>query len=717
MMAKRPLLFAAIFYLTGILLGEALSLPAALFFVLCIPFVIGALLLRRYPKTIAAMILIAILFAGMGSISSVLSKKLPLLNLNSEILVEGRVADISYREDGASYRLSQVYLNGRRYDGKVVLTSQNDTYQLDDTMCASALLRIPERPGTKYAFDDFLYCASQGIGLRGYALSEQKTGEAHDLLSWINACRTDVSRRMDALFADQSSIAKALVLGEDNQIFDQTRECFNQTGISHILSVSGLHVSVIVGAILLLLAFFRAGRLVKFLVPGLFVVLYAVFTGGKVPVVRAAIMTITMLFGRYFFLKTDSISSLALAFLVLAVPNPAVVFDVGFQLSFGAVFSMICIAPVVSEVIPLKNAKIRGLLGATIAVNLGTLPIIVNMGHYFWLPSLIVNIVAILYASFLIPYAALSTVLYLVFGDLVGWLGVWGNRLIDGLEGMAAFSQVLPDLGVTLPSLAGILLVLVFLCVLFCSRFVHVAARYKRIVAMTTGALVAIAFCVPSVHLGGVSIEFLDTGYGNAAVITAEDGTVTLVNSARGERVCDYLIANGIYPAQTILTELSEDAVSGLPALQSKGRAGDVYALKEHERILNNKYEIACKVLNPGGKLSIGGSLSISVLSAGEGEEGAVLLQAGRRNICLFTGDASAAQAMTLDIVYLSDPGGVEQLPACPAKYGVYCSKDYADFAIPETDGGPIVYNIKRQGTVTARVGESVQMEALYAGG
>ena len=165
-------------------------------------------------------------------------------------------------------------------------------------------------------------------------------------------------------------LSAGVVLGRGREVYGASyrgrplTEVFAVTGIGHILSVSGLHVSMVAGTVFGLMRKLRLQRLPAAIVGSLAVWFYVVLTGGSTAAVRAGIMTT---FGMVFYglgmkpLEKAALAGLCVAAWISLLPNPLLIGAVGFQLSFGAVLALILLTPRVDAL--LQRTGGGGLLG------------------------------------------------------------------------------------------------------------------------------------------------------------------------------------------------------------------------------------------------------------------------------------------------------------------------------------------------------------------
>ena len=193
-------------------------------------------------------------------------------------------------------------------------------------------------------FDERLYLKSQGVHVKAYAESVEKMGYAPSFAVAMADARRYIGGVMDRVFEpDVAPIAKGLLLGDKRELDDVTYAAFKDTGMAHLLAVSGLHASILIAAVYGFFRLVRLGRAPRLIATLAFIAAYACLTGLSPSIVRASVMAAALLLHRHFGRQPDTLSGLALAFIVSLLMRPLDLFTAGFQLSFGAVFGILTV--------------------------------------------------------------------------------------------------------------------------------------------------------------------------------------------------------------------------------------------------------------------------------------------------------------------------------------------------------------------------------------
>lgn len=205
-----------------------------------------------------------------------------------------------------------------------------------------------------------------------------------------------------------AGILNAMILGEKSGIPYSITQSMMRSGTLHILVVSGFNVGIVTLIIISALKLLRAPRKIRFFITIPMLIFYCLITGSSNPVVRATIMAIIIMVGLLINRETDIYSSLSLAAISILAINPKQLFDVGFQLSFLSVFSIVSLYPKIKNLLRLESLKTKPLryLSEGFAVSLSAwIGTILPVAYYFKAFSPITPIANL----FIVPLASLIT--------------------------------------------------------------------------------------------------------------------------------------------------------------------------------------------------------------------------------------------------------------------------------------------------------------------
>ena len=287
------------------------------------------------------------------------------------------------------------------------------------------------------------------------------------------------------------AIVTAMTLGDKHLIDKETKENFSISGASHVLALSGLHLSIVYGILAYLLSliagipflgWLRRSGISELLVLGA-VWSYVFLVGFSPSVVRSAIMltiysAISMLDRNKF-----SLNTLALSAIVILVVNPFILYDVGFQLSFAAVTSIFLFTPIFFSMFSriwlqrhLFFRSIYGMLVISLSAQLGTAPLIAYYFGRFSCYSLFPNIIVVPCAA-LILYSSLVLLFSEPFSTLQSYVAEFLTAISRTMNHVTAFVSHLPgasiehiNISVVQTSFLYVLLLFTYLIISFFTR-------------------------------------------------------------------------------------------------------------------------------------------------------------------------------------------------------------------------------------------------------
>ena len=209
--------------------------------------------------------------------------------------------------------------------------------------------------------------------------------------------------------ADAQAVALALLVADWSRLDGSTVAAFRETGLVHLLSVSGLHLVFVglalyalLGPLLRRLRIPRRGaEWTRAALTLAVMAVYVVVAGSGAPVVRAFVMAAVLVVGRTMERRVDTLNGLGLALLGLLLWRPAALFEVGFQLSFAAVAALVACAPILTAALPAwatrgpARRSVASSLVASVVATLGTGPVLLAWFGALPLSGVLLNVPAI----------------------------------------------------------------------------------------------------------------------------------------------------------------------------------------------------------------------------------------------------------------------------------------------------------------------------------
>ena len=305
-----------------------------------------------------------------------------------------------------------------------------------DQVVISAFIKPFKNLGNPNEFDYKGYMSRKGFSGTAYINSSGwvDTGKQNRTIkNEALLLRTEILDRFKSfeLSNDEFAFLSAITLGYKDDLSDELKNAFRASGTSHILAVSGLHVGIIYFIIVALFSFLgHRGR--SFLIKQILVLItlwaYVFITGMSISVIRAAIMLTLFSIGSLFQRKGYHYNTLSIAAFFILLIDPYYLFDVGFQLSFASVFSILFFQPKIAKLYTPKHkisSYVWTLMTVSLAAQLGVFPLGLyyfgTFPTYFFVANLLVLplIGVIIYAAVALSFLSLFATLNIYFINVV----------------------------------------------------------------------------------------------------------------------------------------------------------------------------------------------------------------------------------------------------------------------------------------------------------
>ncbi len=471
----RPFAVAAAGLLLGLLIGDGMALLSAAVAVFVL--LLAALSAKLLKKAMWAVFLVC-MAAGVLRVALAAPAHISA----GTGVVAGRVCETpEAREDGSwRVQLDRATLSGESLPGKLKLFARFAEAPAYGQIVSAEADVVPSNE--EYLF----YDRYQGVFATAFADGEAEVIDQspQDAYGTLLEIREAIGGRIESLFPNAPGEAKGMMLGDTSDIGDETLTAFRNTGIAHLLAVSGLHVSLLAAAFSLL---FRRSAWVRFFAVASFCALYAAITAFSPSVVRSGIMVTIGLLAFPLRRRLDPPSALSAAFVLILLFNPYALWSAGFQLSFVAVLSLVLLAPLFQKPLMRLGSTASGLIGASAAVVVGTLPTSALFFGQAQLLSIVTNLFVIPFAGvFLVP-AFLGVLLSYVSFPLGTFVCGIARAALDVILSIARFGG---SISLTLPPPA-IAYLLWLAAMLFASRLCLHSAKRRAIYAGTLFAAAA----------------------------------------------------------------------------------------------------------------------------------------------------------------------------------------------------------------------------------
>ncbi len=690
---KYPLVAIVLVYISGIILGHLLdlSLPSLLS-ILALLSIFFFFAFWKKKSTIStlllgSLLLLASLFYHDITLERITKGKItPFLNKGwVEVLgTIDRLPEVKKNRIHLIIKTKKILFREKEFPVKsrirASLPKDEASFNYRDRVRIRGELIPPPKARNPGGFSYQNYLATQKISaLVNLVINEQieKVGEArvNPFLKIAFYLRKRFIETIDHTLPPlEGSVLKGILLGRREELSPSLCQAFVTTGVAHVLAVSGLHVGLVV--IFFYYGLFRLLRLPnkgKALLTLFIIILYCFMTGCRPSVVRATIMFGLFLTAACLGRKREVYTTLALAALVILLINPLTLFNVGFQLSFAAVLSILYLYPRIWPRLKFLSSYPAGLISVSLAAWMGVAPLIAYYFNYFTPVAILANLFAVPLVTIIVVLGFLATIFsfFLPLAQLFSscnWLFL--TILIKVIHLFSRF----PGAGIRVVTPPLSLIGLYYLGIVRIVNFRR-SPLVRKVVSV--GALCLIAIFIWGNILTSqdklLKVTFLDVGQGDSIFIQFPDKRNMLIDGGDGRfnTLTSYLWDERIRRIDyLVLTHPHADHVTGLINVLFSFKVGEIwdsgqkFTSPEYEkflRIIDDK-RISYKIVRAGQRLSLTPGIGIDILHPqerflkGGGSEPnnnsiVMKLSYGKVNF-LFTGDIEKEAEELLEIRY-----------------------------------------------------------------
>ncbi len=559
----------ALCLITGILIGKFIELP--IFYSSLILISTLAVLVLIYPKSRRKILSFGItsslttIALGIFIIANVNPKNSSLHYINQKNkktqLWHLKIDDVLKPNSYSNRYIAKIMsLNHKRTRGKLLINISKDsttnTLFIDDEIITFVNIKEINKPLNPYQFNYASYMNELGISHKIQLNKEGFIKHKHESKSLKGIAAIIRNKIIDKLKnenfgSEELNIIKALLLGQRNDIDPDTLAAYKNAGAMHILALSGLHI----GVLLLLLQFILKplerlpkGKTIKLIVIVFLLWGFAFLAGFSDSLIRAVTMFTFVAYAIYLNRPTSSFNILALSLFFILLIKPNLLFSVGLQMSYAAVFSIVLFNPIFLKMWKPKtwlSNKIWQLMVVSISAQLGVLPISLYYFHQF--PSLffISNLLIIPFLGLILGVGVLVIILALL-NSLPSVVASWYNTVIYLMNSIIKWvaskeSFVFEAISFDRPQLI-LSYSLLFLLLLFLTK-----RNFKNSVSLLTCILLFQGWTIYSNYKSLTKEEFLVLHKNNNTILLHKLGKQLSILSnnknANQKIIMDYLIA------------------------------------------------------------------------------------------------------------------------------------------------------------------------------
>lgn len=395
--------------------------------------------------------------------------------------------------------------------------------------------------------------------------------------------RERLSDTVDMIYGkDEAGIIKAMLLGDRADLSDEIKDSFRRSGMSHILCISALHITLLGMSLLKLLRRTGLNKAACYVISFAFICMYGRFTGSGISTVRAVITFGLMMAADIAGRTPDLLSSMSVAATAVLLMRPLYIKDAGFILSFTAVSGIGLLGPPLKRLMPFRH-KLPDTLGAAVAVTLFMLP--VTLYFFFQVPlfSVLINLAVIPLLGILLGCALISVLLGCLWSSMGMAAAIPAKLILRAYDLLTVINDRIP-MSLLTPGRPGILQIILYYAVI--AVIIYITGKKEKTdcrVRLLCLFLYLGAVFMLTVHIRPeLSLTMIDVGQGDCHLIEMQDGKTMMIDCGSSDtdnaakyRVIPYVLSRGFDRIDyAVLTHPDEDHINGyLEMLETEGES------------------------------------------------------------------------------------------------------------------------------------------------
>ena len=478
-----------------------------------------------------------------------------------------------------SYKNTKLLLNIKKDKNEII-------YNYGNKISFTAEFEEPTTQRNKGGFDYKQYLKTKNIyGIietKSSKIKLEKGNNINFILKFANIVAKSIEEQANKLFnKEEASLLTGILIGNKENLNEDIEEAFRNSNLSHMLAVSGAHVSYVIMGITFVITIGKIGKKKSKIITIIFLLFFMLITGATASVTRACYMSIYILLANLFHKRVTTPGSISISLIILIITNPYCIFDIGFQLSYGGTIGIVLLYnPLKSYFIKNENnkmkVKLQEMILLTISANIIIFPIIAFHFNNISLSFLISNLLASPIMGVLILLGFVTIAISFIFYPIGKLLSIPLNFLLNIFMKIAIFTSKLPlsKIIVATPKPATIILyyALIFSIIFYIklkqknSKRIIEKKLILKIRKIPIKKIICILLIVTTISIlykqipQNLKIYFIDVGQGDSTLIITPNKKTILIDGGGSESydvgkkvLLPYLLDRGITKLDYIL--------------------------------------------------------------------------------------------------------------------------------------------------------------------
>ncbi len=622
-MKNYPFIRFAILFTSGIIIGKIIPIPIVIAYALILfPIVLYIISQKIYYSKILLLTSFVIFSFSLGLViysfhNNEIQSKLSSFNKEKNVSAYGTIKEIELKKD---YEVSFILqTDSILISNEIIITNENLLCRLRSDSVDRKIFYDEAKPGNKIlikgTFQQGRNVRNPGeFDYRKFLLSKGITGiiTSYDsasvlILSYdyfvfsniVFQVRKQIDELIHKLHNNQTAgLLRGLLLADRTEIDYETKQNFVNSGVIHILAVSGLHVGYIL--LFFLVVFGRFNIYTRSFLTILGLVCFMIITGIPASVFRATLMSVILIIAFLSGRSTNLLNSIALSAVIILLFRPNEIFNPGFQLSYSAVLSIALIYPIIQKMIlqtSITNKFVKNILlfaAVSLSVQIGTLPFTLAYFNKLSVISLFANLIVIPLAGIIVGLAIITLLIGSLLPSIVIYFAIVNNVITALMMDLIRFTGNLDFAFIRINNFSIIdsIIFYLFILILIYSFRKSENLKFKFVIGLMVFANIFIFNQLDNKKLlpdGVLSVLMIDVGQGDSFLIKFPDNKTALIDAGAvdpffdtGERIIipllDYLEIEKI--DYGFISHLDTDHYGGFASLIYNKRVREVYRPK-----------------------------------------------------------------------------------------------------------------------------------------
>lgn len=642
---QRPLLIVAISYIIGIVIG--------VYFRMSIPFILIILIInciiinKKYLKVII-IIIMTIIISSTETIY--LNNRYENINENLNAKSIKLIGTICSQIEETDYKYIVTIKTEKRYKNvKMIIYFNKDKVELEKLTYGNEIVitgKYNEPDGRRnykgFNYKEYLKTKEiYGIIECESEVQVVKTKNLNFIQLAINNLSIKIQQNLDKiLLKDTKDLAVGILLGVSSDIDSEVKQNFRDCNLSHMLAISGSHLTYLILGLNLLLNKKILGIRKCKVITIIIIIIFMLIVNMSSSIVRAGICTIISILGTLIYRKSDSYTAIAISLLFSLIKNPFSLFNIGLQLSYLATLGIIIFYTMLSKIKisegKLKKYIIENII-STLSANILILPITTYYFNTIPTNFLLSNLVAGPVLGISLIFELITVFISFISIKLAQVPGAVVNVCLILLTKITKIISKIPNITVVTPKIASV--ILIYIIILNVWLYTNKRNIYKNLkISRLLCILIIIILIINFLNIERtMRIYFIDVGQGDSSLICTPTGKNILIDGGGsrtpekydvGEKVLlPYLLDRRIKKLDyIIISHFDADHAQGIEAVIDKIKVKNIVVSRqasqsvEYDKIIKMCKEKKIKIIDAkrGEKIVIDKYAYFDILHPGD---------------------------------------------------------------------------------------------------